>query len=179
MEMSAFGMQRTLSQGLECKSTKLGLPWPSCPSCLSCYQSIHTNTILHSLIACAIYYWLWVSLIPKWKGYKLRQELINLDDGVQSNRLKKVPNTEIAEWDATHDVAGRLIEVPVDAEIQVLGKGTKTSSDGSRSYAHGANKGPNTTIQDSASVQSVDVGEQRLIESRDVAWCYILRKYDR
>ncbi|KAH7028641.1 high-affinity methionine permease [Macrophomina phaseolina] len=48
-------------------------------------------------------------LLPKWRGYQLRQELIHLDDGVQSHRLRKVPIAEVAEWDATHDAAGRPI----------------------------------------------------------------------
>jgi hypothetical protein len=73
---------------------------------------------LPSLLACAIYYYLWAFLIPKWRGYKLRQELVNLGGGVQSNRLKKVPNSEVAEWDATHDSAGRLIESPVEIQVQ-------------------------------------------------------------
>ncbi|KAL0260272.1 hypothetical protein SLS55_003958 [Diplodia seriata] len=59
------------------------------------------------LLICALYYWLWAVLLPKWKGYQLRQELVVLDDGAQSNRLRKVPNAEVAEWDATHDTAGR------------------------------------------------------------------------
>lgn len=83
---------------------------------------------MNSLLACAIYYWVWVYLIPKLKGYKLRQELISLDGGAQSNQLRKIPNAELAEWDATHDAAGRLIETPSSSEeIQVLGKGAKTS----------------------------------------------------
>jgi hypothetical protein len=74
-----------------------------------------------SLLACGTYYYFWAFLIPKWKGYKLRQEVISLDDGVQSNRLKKVPVAEISEWDATHDAAGRLIESPVEIQVQVKG----------------------------------------------------------
>ncbi|KAG0156140.1 hypothetical protein PDIDSM_3316 [Penicillium digitatum] len=73
------------------------------------------------LLACGIYYYFWAFLIPKWKGYKLRQEQLSLDGGVQSNRLKKVPNDEVAEWDATHDAAGRIIESPVEIQVQVKG----------------------------------------------------------
>lgn len=82
--------------------------------------------ILISLIACAIYYWLWAFLIPKWKGYKLRQELIHLDGGVQSNRLRKIPHSELAEWDATHDATGCLVGSPVE-EVQVQVKGSDTN----------------------------------------------------
>ncbi|EYE90265.1 high affinity methionine permease [Aspergillus ruber CBS 135680] len=98
------------------------------------------------LLACAIYYWFWAFLIPKWRGYKLRQELINLDGGVQSNRLTKVPDAEVAEWDTMHDAAGRLIESTFEGEeIQVLGKATRRSSDDSRPYAYAANNDPDTT----------------------------------
>lgn len=82
----------------------------------------------NSLLACAIYYWLWAFLIPKWRDYSLRQELISLDDGAQSYRLRKIPNPEVSEWDEKHDVTGRLIENHV-AEIQVFGKGTRASLD--------------------------------------------------
>jgi hypothetical protein len=70
-------------------------------------QSHHT----YSLVACAIYYVIWAYGLPKWKGYQLRQELIALDDnGTQTNRLKKVPNDEVAAWDAVHDASGRRID---------------------------------------------------------------------
>lgn len=70
-----------------------------------------------SLLACGSYYYIWAILLPKWKSYSLRQELITLDDGAQTHQLRKVPNAQIAEWDASHDVAGRpvgssLSEVP-------------------------------------------------------------------
>lgn len=91
-------------------------------------------------MACGIYYILWAYAIPKWKGYTLRQELVSLGDGSQSNQLKKVPNAEVAEWDATHDAAGRAIETPAE-EIQVQDKGATASSDTS----YRATKGPNTT----------------------------------
>lgn len=79
-------------------------------------------------MACAIYYILWAYIIPRFKGYTLRQELISLEGGAQSNRLKKVPNNEVAEWDATHDATGRPIEGTVE-EIQVQDKGAGASSD--------------------------------------------------
>lgn len=79
-------------------------------------------------MACAIYYVLWAYIIPRFKGYTLRQELISLEGGAQSNRLKQVPNAELAEWDATHDAMGRLIDTTVE-EIQVQDKGTGASLD--------------------------------------------------
>jgi hypothetical protein len=47
-------------------------------------------------------------LIPKWRGYQLRQVVIKLDNGAQTHEIKKIPNEELAEFDATHDAAGRL-----------------------------------------------------------------------
>ena len=94
---------------------------------VSFWYATYAVTGIGILVACAIYYWVWVFLIPRIRGYKLRQELINLDGGAQSNRLKKIPIAELAEWDATHDAAGRLIESPPSEEIQVLGKGAKVS----------------------------------------------------
>lgn len=99
---------------MECKSTKLRL-------CVFTATSLLLLTKIPSLLACATYYYVWAFLIPKWRGYKLRQELLSLDGGVQSNRLKKVPNSEVAEWDAMHDAAGRLIESPVHVQIRPKG----------------------------------------------------------
>lgn len=62
----------------------------------------------HSLIVCALYYYLWAKWIPKWKGYKLRQELVDLGGGAEAHSIAKVPIGELAAWDATHDAVGRL-----------------------------------------------------------------------
>lgn len=50
-----------------------------------------------------------IILLPKWGGYTIRQQLEKLDDGAQANRLVKVPNDKLAEWDATHDEHGDVI----------------------------------------------------------------------
>ncbi|KAK0638307.1 High-affinity methionine permease [Lasiodiplodia hormozganensis] len=76
---------------------------------VSFWYATYAVTGIAILLVCAGYYWLWAFLLPKWKGYQLRQELIRLDDGAQSHRLRKIPNAEVAEWDATHDAAGRPI----------------------------------------------------------------------
>ncbi|KAI8267354.1 High-affinity methionine permease [Colletotrichum sp. SAR11_239] len=86
-----------------------------------------------TLLACAAYYWFWAFLIPKWKGYKLRQELISFEDGAQSNQLRKVPYADVAEWDATHDAAGRTINNTTVTEAPVQEKAVRTSSEGSNS----------------------------------------------
>ncbi|TEA19676.1 High-affinity methionine permease [Colletotrichum sidae] len=84
--------------------------------------------------ACGLYYWFWAFLIPKWRRYKLRQELVRFEDGAQSNQLRKVPYDEVAEWDATHDAAGRPISrTSSGADVEVREKGARISSDGSNS----------------------------------------------
>jgi hypothetical protein len=58
---------------------------------------------------CALYYYLWAILLPQWRNYSLRQEFVTLEGGAQALQLRKVPNAEIAAWDASHDPAGHLI----------------------------------------------------------------------
>ncbi|KAK0707894.1 amino acid permease-domain-containing protein [Lasiosphaeris hirsuta] len=59
------------------------------------------------LLGCGAYYYLWISVIPRLRGYRIRQEVLTLDDGASSHRLIKVPVGELEAWDATHDAVGR------------------------------------------------------------------------
>ena len=61
------------------------------------------------MIGCGVYYYSWIWVVPKLRGYRIRQEAIRLDDGAQSHRLVKVPVPELVEWDTTHDAVGRLL----------------------------------------------------------------------
>ena len=61
------------------------------------------------IVLCGIYYALWTWLIPKWRGYQLRQELIDLGNGAQSHRLVKVQTRDLPEWDSRHDAAGGIV----------------------------------------------------------------------
>lgn len=78
-------------------------------------------TMCRSLVTCGIYYYVWVFLLPKWKGYQLRQEVVGLDDGAQTHRITKVPNDQVDEWDAAHDATGRL-HVGTGSESEVREK---------------------------------------------------------
>ena len=49
----------------------------------------------------------WIYVIPRFRGYKICQEVITLDNGAQTHALVKIPLTELAEWEATHDATGR------------------------------------------------------------------------
>lgn len=63
-----------------------------------------------SIIVCGLYYVFWMHVLPKWRGYKMRTQTLDVDDntGANTHRLVRVPLTELAEWDAAHDEAGRL-----------------------------------------------------------------------
>ncbi|KAK7047354.1 hypothetical protein VNI00_006585 [Paramarasmius palmivorus] len=55
-------------------------------------------------------YLLWIVVLPRLGGYHVRQVVDVLDDGAQALRVVKVPNAEIAHWDATHDEHGAVIQ---------------------------------------------------------------------
>ncbi|KAL5365158.1 amino acid permease-domain-containing protein [Aspergillus floccosus] len=57
---------------------------------------------------CGAYYFLWIKVLPKRGGYQFRQTIIQLDGGASAHRLVKVPNDQLAEWDAEHDATGRV-----------------------------------------------------------------------
>ncbi|KAL5043574.1 hypothetical protein BDW71DRAFT_210091 [Aspergillus fruticulosus] len=85
---------------------------------VSFWYATYAVTGMGIFLACAFYYALWAYFLSKWKGYELRQELITLDDGAQDNRLRKIPNEEVEEWDAVHDAAGRLIDFEHESQSQ-------------------------------------------------------------
>jgi hypothetical protein len=60
------------------------------------------------MIVCGVYYYVWMKLLPRLGNYHIRSQVISVDDnGANTHRLLKVPNDEVAEWDATHDDLGR------------------------------------------------------------------------
>lgn len=61
------------------------------------------------MILCGVYYVFWIYIIPKWKGYAIRPEVLEVDtNGANTHRLVRVPLVEIEKWDAEHDEAGNL-----------------------------------------------------------------------
>lgn len=36
---------------------------------------------------CGIYYYIWIVLLPKWGGYEVVEEFVELDDGARTTRL--------------------------------------------------------------------------------------------
>lgn len=70
-------------------------------------------------MTCGIYYSFWIYIIPKLKGYRVRQEVLFLENGAQSHRIIKVPIEKLPEWDRTHDAVGRLRRRQVGEEGKV------------------------------------------------------------
>ncbi|KAL2145695.1 hypothetical protein VTI28DRAFT_6570 [Corynascus sepedonium] len=84
---------------------------------VSFWYATYIVTGIGILIGCGVYYYLWINLIPKFRGYRIRQENIVFEDGAQSHRLIKVPVAEVAEWDATHDAVGRPRNTSGNAKV--------------------------------------------------------------
>ncbi|KAI8657852.1 High-affinity methionine permease [Fusarium keratoplasticum] len=61
------------------------------------------------LLLYGIYYLFWVYLLPRWGGYVILSELIEVGtDGANTHRLLKIPKAQIGQWDRHHDEAGKL-----------------------------------------------------------------------
>ncbi|KAI9713943.1 MAG: hypothetical protein M1820_000673 [Bogoriella megaspora] len=76
---------------------------------VSFWYGTYVATGLGIIALCAVYYWVWIKLLPKLGGYQMRQELIELDNGEQTHKLVKVANSDVARWDSEHDVTGRTV----------------------------------------------------------------------
>jgi amino acid transporter len=73
------------------------------------------------IIACGIYYVLWIYLIPRARGYRIRQEVLVLENGAQSHSLVKVPVERLEEWEASHDSLGRTVGEDSGSDIRGSG----------------------------------------------------------
>ncbi|KAK8115440.1 amino acid transporter [Apiospora sp. TS-2023a] len=83
----------------------LVMPWyppASGKADVSFWYGTYIVTGLAILAACGAYYGVWVHVIPRWRGYELRQQAVDFGDGAQAYQVVKVPAPEVAEWDATH-----------------------------------------------------------------------------
>ncbi|KAF2866335.1 amino acid permease-domain-containing protein [Massariosphaeria phaeospora] len=65
-----------------------------------------------------VYWYVWTRLIPKWKGYRLEEEISVLDDGTTVTKLVHVPQTYDRPFEShsaiVHDVLGREKEFSLD-----------------------------------------------------------------
>ncbi|KAF4970846.1 hypothetical protein FSARC_2212 [Fusarium sarcochroum] len=82
---------------------------------VSFWYATYAATGLGVLILCGAYHWLWTEGIPKWRGYRLRQEVITFENGAQSQHLVKVPLDQLDDWDSTHDHAGNILDTARDS----------------------------------------------------------------
>ncbi|KAK2042065.1 high-affinity methionine permease [Colletotrichum somersetense] len=77
----------------------------------------YAGSVSFYLIVCFVYYAVWMWLLPKWKGYRIRPEILEVsDNGANTHRLVQVPLSELAQWDNEHDDAGNLRRRHVDSE---------------------------------------------------------------
>ena len=75
---------------------------------VSFWYGTYIVTGISILLLCGLYYVIWAVYLPKWKGYKLRPEIIEIGDGAQAHKIVRVPNAQLEEWDATHDASGHM-----------------------------------------------------------------------
>lgn len=80
----------------------------------------HGRLLTRSSVAlCGVYYFVWIKVLPKRGGYQFRQTIIQLDGGATAHQLVKVPNDQLAEWDAEHDATGRVRRrIPHDVDTK-------------------------------------------------------------
>ncbi|OJD31604.1 high-affinity methionine permease [Diplodia corticola] len=61
------------------------------------------------ILACGVYYWVWIYLLPRLGGYEMRQRVVQLPDGAVTHELVRVvKGEELARWDAEHDALGNV-----------------------------------------------------------------------
>ncbi|KAF4119673.1 Amino acid permease [Geosmithia morbida] len=92
---------------------------------------------------CGAYYYLWMVALPRWRKYTIRSQVVDIsDNGANTHRLVRVPNAEVAEWDATHDELGR--------EVRQRRRG-----DGSIDLVHEDPEGSNLKVSSTQSISKV------------------------
>lgn len=86
------------------------MPWyPPEESDVSFWYATYCVVGIGLFVAMALYYFLWIKVLPKWGKYQIRTEtLVSDQDGSVTHRLRKVKNGALAEWDRTHDEAGNV-----------------------------------------------------------------------
>lgn len=88
------------------------MPWyppPKGGADVSFWYGTYVVVGIAIVLLCGVYYAFWVYLLPKWGGYTIRQEIVELDHGATTHRLLKVKNEELVRWDETHDAVGRSL----------------------------------------------------------------------
>ncbi|KAG9517781.1 amino acid transporter, partial [Aureobasidium melanogenum] len=89
---------------------------------VSFWYATYCVTGIGILLLCGVYYYLWLYVLPKWGKYRIRQEVIVLEDGSSTNSLVKVALSDLEQWSRTHDAAGRLVVTGVEVEAKNEGR---------------------------------------------------------
>jgi amino acid transporter len=77
---------------------------------VSFFYATHMIVGIAVIGICGAYYYVWMNVLPRWGNYTIRSQVVNVDDnGANTHRLLRVPNAEVADWDANHDELGRAI----------------------------------------------------------------------
>ena len=91
---------------------------------VSFWYGTYIVTSIGILILCGIWYTLWIKVLPKFGGYAMRYQLVQLGNGAETHQLVKVPKAKLADWDAEHDATGaRLHDTGSEEDEKVSGGG--------------------------------------------------------
>lgn len=63
-------------------------------------------------MACGVYYYFWIKILPRVGGFEYRQTVVQVDEdgGATANKLVRVKRgEELERWDSEHGTAGRVI----------------------------------------------------------------------
>jgi hypothetical protein len=85
---------------------------------VSFWYATYCVTGIGILLICGVYYYLWLYALPKWGKYKVKQEVIVLEDGSSTNSLVKVALSDLETWEQNHDEAGRVVVSGVRVETK-------------------------------------------------------------
>jgi amino acid transporter len=75
---------------------------------LGFFYASYCVTAIGLLVLCYLYYVFWQFIVPNLYGYKHRVERYELSNGELGNRIIKVKNENLEEWDALHGKSLRL-----------------------------------------------------------------------
>ncbi|RMZ77173.1 hypothetical protein DV737_g4504, partial [Chaetothyriales sp. CBS 132003] len=87
---------------------------------VSFWYATYAVTGIGILVACGIYYALWIYVLPRWGGYRIRHHKVVLDGGEVTHELVKVPLDRLETWDQTHDAQGRDLNDLDDGDAEVV-----------------------------------------------------------
>lgn len=88
---------------------------------VSFWYGTYIVTGIGIVVLCCLYWLLWIEILPRVGKYRMRYELVHLGNGAETHRLTKVPESELTEWDATHDASGGALR-PESQDAQSPGR---------------------------------------------------------